>query len=102
MSDLVPEERVRAVLERADILDVLADYLPLDRDAGRRVTCCCPFHEEQTPSFTVSQARQLFFCFGCHAQGNVFLFLMLHEGLTFPDAVELLAWRYGLEAEVDA
>ncbi len=99
MSDLVPEERVHAVLERADILDVLADYLPLDRDAERCVKCCCPFHEEQMPSFVVSQARQLFFCFGCQQRGNVFAFLMAHEGLTFPEAVELLAWRYGLEAE---
>jgi len=95
VSQLIPEEVVQEVLLRADIVDVIGDYVQLKR-SGANAKGLCPFHQEKTPSFTVSPAKGLFYCFGCHASGNVFRFLMQHEHLTFPEAVRFLAGRYGV------
>ena len=95
VSQLIPEEVVQEVLLRADIVDVIGDYVQLKR-TGANAKGLCPFHQEKTPSFTVSPAKGLFYCFGCHASGNVFRFLMQHEHLTFPEAVRFLAARYGM------
>jgi len=95
VSQLIPEEVVQEVLLRADIVDVIGDYVQLKR-TGVNAKGLCPFHQEKTPSFTVSPAKGLFYCFGCHASGNVFRFLMQHEHMTFPEAVRFLAARYGV------
>ena len=95
MSQLIPEEVVQEVLLRADIVDVIGDYVQLKR-SGANAKGLCPFHQEKTPSFTVSPTKGLFYCFGCHASGNVFRFLLQHEHLTFPEAVRFLAGRYGV------
>ena len=95
MSQLIPEEVVQEVLLRADIVDVIGDYVQLKR-SGANAKGLCPFHQEKTPSFTVSPAKGLFYCFGCHASGNVLRFLMQHEHMTFPEAVRFLAARYGV------
>jgi DNA primase len=95
VSQLIPEEVVQEVLLRTDIVDVLGDYVQLKR-TGANAKGLCPFHQEKTPSFTVSPAKGLFYCFGCHASGNVFRFLMQHEHMTFPEAVRFLAARYGV------
>ncbi len=95
VSQLIPEEVVQEVLLRADIVDVIGDYVQLKR-TGANAKGLCPFHQEKTPSFTVSPAKGLFYCFGCHASGNVFRFLMQYEHMTFPEAVRFLAARYGM------
>src|SRR5215813_5384417 len=95
VSQLIPEEVVQEVLLRTDIVDVIGDYVQLKR-TGANAKGLCPFHQEKTPSFTVSPAKGLFYCFGCHASGNVFRFLMQHEHMTFPEAVRFLAARSGV------
>src|SRR5262249_48328222 len=95
VSQLIPEEVVQEVLLRTDIVDVIGDYIQLKR-TGANAKGLCPFHQEKTPSFTVSPVKGLFYCFGCHASGNVFRFLMQHEHMTFPEAVRFLAARYGV------
>jgi DNA primase len=95
VSQLIPEEVVQEVLLRTDIVEVIGDYVQLKR-TGANAKGLCPFHQEKTPSFTVSPAKGLFYCFGCHASGNVFRFLMQHEHMTFPEAVRFLAARYGV------
>jgi DNA primase len=95
VSQFIPEETIQEVLLRADIVDVISDYVLLKK-GGVSYKGLCPFHSEKTPSFTVSPAKGLFYCFGCQASGNVFRFLMHHEHLTFPEAVRLLAARYGV------
>ncbi len=93
---LIPEETVQDVLLRADIVEVLGDYVQLKK-AGASYKGLCPFHQEKTPSFTVNPNKGLFYCFGCQTGGNVVRFLMQQEHLAFPEAVRLLAERYGVK-----
>jgi DNA primase len=86
-------ERVRT---HTDIVEIISDYVTL-KQQGRDLVGLCPFHEEKTPSFTVSPERQLYYCFGCHQGGDVFNFVMQIEGLTFPEALRFLAERAGIE-----
>jgi DNA primase len=86
---------VDAVLEKASILDVVGEHVKL-RKAGRNFIGLCPFHKEKTPSFTVSPDKGIFYCFGCHQGGNALNFLMKNEHLTFQEALENLARRYGV------
>ena len=95
MGQLIPEEVVQEVRLRADIVDVIGDYVQL-KQTGANAKGLCPFHQEKTPSFNVSPAKGLFYCFGCHASGDVYRFLMQYESLAFPDAVRFLAARYGV------
>lgn len=95
VSQFIPEETIQEVLLRADIVEVISDYVLLKK-GGASYKGLCPFHSEKTPSFTVSPSKGLFYCFGCQASGNVFRFLMRHENLVFPEAVRLLAARYGV------
>ena len=85
-------EEIRA---RADLIEVLSAHVRLRR-AGRNWLGLCPFHEEKTPSFSVNPERGFYHCFGCGAGGSVFDFVMKVEGLSFPEAVECLARRYGI------
>lgn len=87
---------VRKIKDRLDIVDVIGDKVRLHR-AGRSFKGLCPFHDEKTPSFHVSQERQNYHCFGCGKGGDVFSFVMETEGLDFRDALELLAERAGVE-----
>ena len=93
---MIPEEFVAEVTQRLDIADVVGAYVNL-RKQGRNLIGLCPFHNEKTPSFSVSQEKQIFYCFGCHKGGNALKFLMAIEGLTFPEAVEKAAAMVGLE-----
>ena len=95
VSQLIPEETIQEVLLRTDIVDVLSEYVLLKK-AGTNYKGLCPFHTEKTPSFTVNPTKGLFYCFGCQTGGNVVRFLMHHEHLAFPEAVRLLATRYGV------
>lgn len=97
---MIPEGFITGLLERADIVDVINRYVPLKK-AGRNWMCCCPFHKEKTPSFSVSQTKQFFKCFGCGEAGNAIGFIMKYEGLEFPDAVRKLAGYYAMEVPED-
>lgn len=98
---LIPENLVEEVFSRADILDVIAEHVRLEKK-GKNFVGLCPFHQEKTPSFTVTPARQMFYCFGCGLGGNVFRFLMLKESLSFPESVRYLAGRVGVDIPVTA
>ncbi len=92
----IPESAIEEVRARADIVQVIGRYVTLKR-AGRQWTGLCPFHDEKTPSFSVSEEKQVFYCFGCQEGGNVLSFLMKHNGLGFPEAVSLLAQDLGIK-----
>ena len=95
MEGNIPNDFVDEVRSRFDIVELVAEYVQLKR-SGRNHFGFCPFHGEKTPSFSVSQDKQIFHCFGCGEGGNVFSFLMKMDGLTFPEAVKELAERTGL------
>ena len=95
MSVFIPDEIVEEVRERADIVDLISEYVTLKK-SGKNYKGLCPFHHEKTPSFTVSPEKQIFYCFGCGEGGNIFSFLMKKESMTFPEAVRYLAERYGV------
>ncbi len=99
MSFLIPEEKISEIKHAADIVDVISEVVLLKR-AGQNFIGLCPFHSEKTPSFTVSPDKQMFHCFGCGEGGNVFSFLMKHQGLSFPEAVRAVAGRYGIDLPV--
>ena len=92
----IPEEKITEVRHAADIVDIVSESVILKK-AGKNLLGLCPFHAEKTPSFTVSPDKQMFHCFGCGVGGNVFSFLMKHQGVTFPEAVRMLAGRYGVD-----
>ncbi len=87
---------IEQVREAADIVEVVQGYFPLTK-AGKDFRARCPFHEDKDPSFYVVPDKQIYHCFGCGAGGNVFNFLMQYENLTFGDALEMLAKRYGID-----
>lgn len=95
MSPFIPEAKLLEIKNAASIAEVIGQYVSLKR-RGRYLVGLCPFHAEKTPSFTVYPERQIFHCFGCGAGGNVFTFLMQIQRLTFPEAVQELAQRYGI------
>ncbi|MCB0403848.1 MAG: DNA primase [Bdellovibrionales bacterium] len=91
-------EEIRA---RMNIVDLVGEYLPLKK-SGTGFSGLCPFHKEKTPSFHVHPVKQVFHCFGCHKGGNVFTFLRLIEGISFPDAVRKLADKTGVRIEEES
>ncbi|MEJ2200541.1 MAG: DNA primase [Desulfuromonadaceae bacterium] len=101
MRGRIPEETIREIRERCDIVQVVSSYLPLKR-SGVNHQGLCPFHSEKTPSFNVNAARQIFHCFGCGVGGNVFSFVMRMEGLAFPEAVRRLGEQVGIQVAEDA
>ncbi|MFZ5800445.1 MAG: DNA primase [Candidatus Omnitrophota bacterium] len=95
MSRMIPEDVLLAIQDRCDIVEIVSGYLPLKK-AGRNFKALCPFHHEKTPSFIVNPDKQIFHCFGCGVGGNVFNFLMRHERMEFPEAVEYLAGKVNI------
>ena len=93
---MIPQGFVDSLTERVDLVDLVGQYVPLKK-AGANFVGRCPFHQEKSPSFSVSPAKQFYHCFGCGAHGDAVRFLMEHLGLGFPQAVEMLAGRLGLE-----
>lgn len=91
----IPEDLIEEVRLRTDIVEIISEYLPLQRK-GKNYLGLCPFHTEKTPSFTVTPEKQIFYCFGCHTGGNVFSFLMKRENWTFIETVRHLAQRSGV------
>src|SRR5712692_5594606 len=91
----IPAESIEQIAAANDIVEVIGSYFPLKR-AGASFKALCPFHQEKTPSFTVSPQRQTFHCFGCGVGGSVFRFVMDYEHIDFPSAVRKLAARVGI------
>lgn len=96
MRGRIPDNFIDELLTRVDIVDVIERRVPLKK-AGREWTACCPFHNERSPSFYVSPAKQFFHCFGCGAHGSAIKFIMDYDRLEFPDAIEELAQSAGLK-----
>lgn len=96
MFNHIPEHIIRDVRNSTDIVEVIGEYVQLNKQ-GQNYFGLCPFHNEKTPSFSVTQEKQIFYCFGCKKGGNVFTFLMEHEGYTFLEAVKTLADRSGIQ-----
>ena len=96
MAGRIPHPFIDDLLNRVDIVDLINSRIPLKK-AGREYQACCPFHDEKTPSFTVSREKQFYHCFGCGAHGSAIGFLMDYDHMSFVEAVEELAARQGLE-----
>src|SRR6187399_3710120 len=100
MAGRIPEQFIDELLARVDIVEVIEQRVPL-RKAGRDWSARCPFHDERSPSFTVSPTKQFYHCFGCGAHGTAISFLMNYDRLEFLDAVEELAKKVGMEIPRD-
>ncbi|MGE1082242.1 DNA primase [Pseudomonas shirazensis] len=96
MAGLIPQSFIDDLLNRTDIVDVVSSRVQLKK-TGKNYSACCPFHKEKSPSFTVSPDKQFYYCFGCGAGGNALGFVMDHDNLDFPQAVEDLARSAGME-----
>lgn len=97
---MIPDSFVEQVRERVDIAELIGKYVALQK-AGKEWKACCPFHEEDTPSFYVVPDKRFFKCFGCGESGDAFNFLMKHKGHNFPDAVRAVAEQMGMEVPRD-
>src|SRR5919199_5837705 len=92
---LLPQRFIDDLRLQANLVQIIQEYVPLKR-AGRTYKGLCPFHAEKTPSFHVNPDKGFFHCFGCGVGGDVFKFLELHEKVAFPDAVRMLAQKFGV------
>ncbi|WP_059171167.1 DNA primase [Bacillus sp. FJAT-27445] len=99
MAERIPEEKVNQIRQSVDIVDFIGEYVQLKKQ-GRNYFGLCPFHGENSPSFSVSPDKQIYYCFGCGAGGNVFSFLMDLEGMPFGEAAAKLADRAGIPLEI--
>ncbi len=101
MAGRIPQSFIDELISRVDIVEIIDERVPLKK-AGRDFVACCPFHTEKTPSFSVSPAKQFYYCFGCNAHGTVIGFLMDYAHLDFVDAVQELADRAGVDIPREA
>jgi DNA primase len=101
MAGRIPPQFIDELLNRVDIVDLISSRMQLKK-AGKDFQACCPFHDEKTPSFTVSRDKQFYHCFGCGAHGTAIGFMMEYDNLGFPEAVEELAQREGIEVPREA
>ena len=93
---MIPRDTEERILDAAQIVNVVGDFVSLRR-RGSDFVACCPFHQEKTPSFHVNPARGMYHCFGCHEKGTAVGFLMKHENMSYPEALRYLAKKYGIE-----
>src|SRR5580704_12699078 len=97
MADIIPRDFIELVLAKTDIVDLINTHIPLRKKSGNNYFARCPFHQEKSASFSVSQPKQFYYCFGCGAHGNALDFIMQHERLNFPEAIKNLATLVGME-----
>ena len=97
MTEHIPRDFIDQLLNRVDIVDYIDSRVTLRKKTGSNFFACCPFHNEKSPSFSVSQTKQFYYCFGCGAHGNAIDFLMQFDRLSFPEAIEALARQIGME-----
>ncbi|MFT7435370.1 MAG: DNA primase [Psychromonas sp.] len=95
---MIPQDTIQQILQASDVVDVVGDFVTLKK-RGANMIACCPFHNEKTPSFSVSVAKQIYKCFGCGKGGDAVRFLMDLEGLSYPEALKWLAKKYGIEIQ---
>lgn len=95
---MIDHATIDRIFAAADIVDIVGDYVTLKRK-GANYQACCPFHNEKTPSFVVSPAKGMFKCFGCGKGGNAVTFIMEQENVSYPEALKIVAKRYGIEVE---
>jgi DNA primase len=100
MGNYFDDQLMREIESKIDIVELISESVSLNRK-GNRYWGLCPFHQEKTPSFSVSREKQMYYCFGCHAGGNIFSFLMKRDSLEFKEALELLAAKAGVELTVN-
>lgn len=93
---MIPQETVQQILDAADVVDVVGSFVSLKK-RGANMIACCPFHNEKTPSFSVSPSKGIYKCFGCGQGGDAVRFVMELEGFSYPEALKWLAKRYGIE-----
>ena len=98
---MIDRETIDRIFSAVNIVDVVGDYVTLKRK-GANYQACCPFHQEKTPSFVVSPARGIYKCFGCGKAGNAVNFVMESENISYPEALKVLAKRYGIEIREEA
>ncbi|MFC2103375.1 DNA primase [Bacteroidota bacterium] len=96
----IPENKIEEIRSTASVVDVISEYVQL-RKRGKNYIGLCPFHNEKTPSFTVSDEKQIFHCFGCHTGGNVFKFLMEYKKISFVESVQEMAEQLGITLEYE-
>lgn len=94
-SGRIPERFIESIITQTDLVALIQERIKLKK-SGNNYSACCPFHQEKTPSFTVSAVKQFYHCFGCGAHGNAIGFVMAHDGLTFVEAIDHLSGRLGL------
>src|SRR5882757_6654428 len=95
---MISQETIQQIVSRIDIIEIISSFIKLKK-RGSNYIGLCPFHNEKTPSFTVSPSKELYKCFGCGRSGNTISFLMEHEKYSYVEALKWLAGRYGIEIE---
>jgi len=95
---MIDRETTDRIYAAANIVEIIGEYVTLKRK-GVNYTACCPFHNEKTPSFVVSPSKGLYKCFGCGKGGNAVTFIMEHENVSYPEALKMVAKRYGIEVQ---
>ncbi|NRB50363.1 MAG: DNA primase, partial [Saprospiraceae bacterium] len=95
---MITNKSVQEIIETAKVEEIIQDFVSLKR-RGANMMGLCPFHNEKTPSFVVSPAKNIYKCFGCGAAGGPVQFLMEHESFAFPEALRYIAKKYGIEVE---
>src|SRR3990167_11479819 len=98
----IPREFIDQLLNRVDIVDLIDGRITFRKKTGVNFFACCPFHNEKSPSFSVSQQKQFYYCFGCGAHGNAIDFMIQQDRLSFPEAIEALARFAGMEVPKEA
>src|SRR6188474_2180394 len=98
LNNMIPQETIQQIQNRIDIVEIVGGFVKLKK-RGTNYLGLCPFHNEKTPSFTVSPAKEIYKCFGCGRSGNAVSFIMEHEKYSYPEALKWLAAKYGIEIE---
>ena len=93
---LIPESTIAEIIQRSNIVEVINSYVPLKKSGNGSWKACCPFHQEKTPSFHVSETKQLYYCFGCQKGGDVVKFMREYLNLDYVEAIRQLAQRCGV------
>ena len=93
---LIPKETIDQIMQTADIVEVVGDFVSLKRK-GQNYWACCPFHNEKSPSFSVTPSKGFYKCFGCGKSGDAVRFVMELEGSSYPEALKYLARKYAIE-----
>src|SRR5580765_3254054 len=96
---MIPEDVIARVRESTDLVELVREHVPALKKSGRNFQARCPFHQERTPSFSINRDMGVFKCFGCGVGGDAFKFVMLTEGLTYPEAIRKLAARVNIPIE---